>query len=121
MVSMVIIILASILLGSFGQISLKHGMNKIDVIGIRQILINVFKVFKNPFIIMGIFFYATSSLMWLFAMTRLDISFMYPLVSLSYLFTTIFAIMFLNEKVKSKRWVGLTLIILGAVLMMFGA
>ena len=118
---MILILLVSILIGSFGQVSLKHGMNKLKVIGIREVVRNIFRVFTNPFILMGILFYAASSIMWLFAMTRLDISFMYPLVSLSYLFTTVFAILFLNEKVGAKRWAGLTLIIMGALMMMFGA
>ncbi|MCX6707252.1 MAG: EamA family transporter, partial [Candidatus Woesearchaeota archaeon] len=108
-------------IGSFGQVSLKHGMNRLKVIGMMQVLKSIFKVFTNPFIIMGVLLYAVSSVIWLFSMTRLDISFMYPLVSLSYLFTTIFAILFLNEKVSAKRWAGLTLIIIGAVMMMFGA
>lgn len=116
----ILITLVSILIGAFGQISLKHGMNRIKIIGMTQVLKNIFTVFMNPFIIIGVFLYASSSLIWLFAMTRLDISFMYPLVSLSYLFTTIFAIIFLKERVRARRWAGLTLIIIGAVMMMFG-
>ena len=116
----VIIVLVSILLGAFGQISLKQGLNKVKIIGARKILLNFFKVFTNLFIILGIFLYAVSSLLWLFSMTRLDISFMYPLVSLSYLITTIFAIIFLKERVKIKRWAGLGLIIAGSFFIMLG-
>jgi uncharacterized membrane protein len=42
------------------------------------------------------------------------------LISLSYLFTTIIAIIFLNERVNIIRWAGLSLIIIGSVLIMAG-
>ncbi|MBU0535327.1 MAG: hypothetical protein KKE20_00010 [Nanoarchaeota archaeon] len=114
------IVLMSIFIGSFGQIFLKLGMNKNKIIGARQVIKNIFKVFTNKYIIIGIGFYGFSSILWLFSMTRLDISFMYPLVSLSYLITTVFAIIFLKEKVIIIRWAGLGLIILGSLSIMIG-
>lgn len=117
--NVLIFVIISVFMGSFGQISLKHGMNQVKVIGMHEILKNLFKVFLNFFILFGIALYALSSILWLFSMTKLDISFMYPLVSLSYLITAIFAIIFLKEKVIMKRWIGLILIIAGSFFIMF--
>lgn len=116
----IIFVLVAVLIGAVGQIALKKGMNRLKTIGTREIVKNLFNVFSNRFIIIGVLLYVLSSLLWLFSMTRLDISFMYPLVSLSYFITTIFAIIFLNEKVRAKRWAGLGLIIIGSFFIMFG-
>ena len=116
----IIVVLVAVLLGAIGQIVLKRGMNQVKVVGTREVVHNLFKVFTNMFIIGGLCSYVLSSILWLYSMTRFDISFMYPLISLSYLITTIFAIIFLKEKVHSKRWLGLTLIIVGSFLIMAG-
>ncbi|HLC99123.1 MAG TPA: SMR family transporter [Candidatus Nanoarchaeia archaeon] len=115
-----IIVLASILIGSLGQIALKYGMIRTKIVGTREIVKNLFKVFTNFYILLGIAIFAASSFVWLYSMTRLDISFMYPLVSIGYLFVTLFAIIFLKERVSLKRWAGLSLIIIGSLLIMVG-
>lgn len=114
------IVLVAVVLGALGQISFKNGLNKVRIVGTRQIVSNIFRVFTNAFVVSGVALYGLSSLLWLFSMTRLDISFMYPLISLSYLVTTLFAIIFLGEKVKYKRWIGLGLIIVGSFFIMAG-
>ncbi len=47
-------------------------------------------------------------------MARSDISFLWPLTGLSFVFATVAAILFLGESVSVIRWAGVVLIMLGA-------
>jgi uncharacterized membrane protein len=52
-------------------------------------------------------------------MSRSDISFLWPLTGLSFVFATLAAIAFLGERVSQVRWAGVILIVLGAVLISY--
>ena len=114
-----IIVIISVFVGAFGQIYFKKGMASTRIIGMLNTIKGAAKVFSNPAVLLGLILYAISSILWLFAMTRLDISLMYPLTSLGYFITAIFASKMLGEKVNSSRWIGISLIFLGSLLVMF--
>jgi drug/metabolite transporter (DMT)-like permease len=50
--------------------------------------------------------YALSSILWLFSLSYLEVSLMYPLLSLAYVITTSLAAAFLRENVSLIRWAG---------------
>ncbi len=52
-------------------------------------------------------------------MAKSDVSFLWPLTALSFVFATLAAIMFLHERVSSLRWAGVILIMLGAALISY--
>jgi len=47
-------------------------------------------------------------------LSKRDVSFIWPMTSLGFIFTTLAAGMFLHEKVSPARWAGVVLIALGA-------
>jgi uncharacterized membrane protein len=47
-------------------------------------------------------------------MSKSDISFLWPLTALSFVFATFAAMIFLGEHVSSARWIGIILIVIGA-------
>jgi drug/metabolite transporter (DMT)-like permease len=52
-------------------------------------------------------------------MSKSDISFLWPLTGLSFVFATVAAMWFLHEQVSSLRWLGVVLIMLGAGLISY--
>jgi uncharacterized membrane protein len=48
-------------------------------------------------------------------MAKSEISFLWPLTGLSFVFATFAAILFLGERVSAVRWTGVVLIVIGAV------
>ena len=52
----------------------------------------------------------------LLLMSKSDISFLWPMTALSFVFTTIAARIYLHEYVSSTRWAGVVLIVIGAAL-----
>lgn len=113
------LVLVCVLIGAFGQIVWKQGMSSMDKITNVEELLNfktIFNIFINRYILFGIVLYGSAFILWLAAMSTLDISFMYPLLSLAYVVTTVFAVSFLGEVVTFSRWAGIALVVIGCVL-----
>jgi len=52
-------------------------------------------------------------------MSESDISFLWPLTALSFVMTTVAALLFLGERVSSVRWAGVVFIMIGAALISY--
>lgn len=57
--------------------------------------------------------YGAGSILWFYIVKNYPFSMAYPLVSLSYVFGMIAAIVFFNESVDFMKWIGVLLIMLG--------
>ncbi len=117
MIKLLLILLVGLSFESTGVVLLKKGMTHIgDMNGITAG--EMFRVCKagatNPQILLGIFFEALFFLCLLILMSKSDISFLWPLTGLSFVFATFAAIWFLDERVSAVRWVGVVLIVIGA-------
>jgi len=117
MIKLLLILLVGLTFESTGVVLLKKGMTHIgDMNGITAG--EVLRVCKagvtNPQILLGIFFEALFFLCLLILMSKSDISFLWPLTGLSFVFATFAAIWFLDERVSAVRWIGVILIVIGA-------
>lgn len=115
----ILFIIICILCVSFGQISLKAGVSQIEVIDLSHVdSKTLFNIITNKFIFLGLMLHAIIIPLWLFILLKSDISFAYPLISLSYLFTAILALTVLNEHITIYRWVGISIIVIGSYFIM---
>jgi drug/metabolite transporter (DMT)-like permease len=117
MAKLLLILVIGLVFESAGVVLLKKGMTQIGEIKQldRTEIIRVAKAgLTNPQIISGVFFEALFFGCLLFLMSRSDISFLWPLTGLSFVFATLAAIVFLGEEVSWLRWVGVVLIMIGA-------
>jgi drug/metabolite transporter (DMT)-like permease len=110
------ILATCILLGGTTQVLFKMGMNSIGPLEELLSSKTMMMIFTNKYILAGLVMYAVSSMLWLLGLSMLDVSFMYPLLSLAYVVTTILAFMLLNEPVRTTRWIGVVLVVLGSIL-----
>ena len=80
-------VLASVAFGAVGQLTLKAGMNSIvQSYGKLQLSVDtLIHMATNPLLIVGIAIFGVSTLLWLFALAKADLSFAYPFLSLTYL------------------------------------
>ena len=60
--------------------------------------------------------YGVGSLLWLYIIKHFPFSMAYPMVSLSYVFGMIAAIVFFHEPVSITKWIGVLLIMAGCYL-----
>lgn len=114
-----ILVFICILCAAGGQTAMKSGMSQVGAIGSLRQLFNLdtlFHIFTNHRVLAGLFLYVISMFLWLGALSTLDVSFMYPLLSLAYVITAILAFVFLKESITLLRLVGILLVVGGCVL-----
>lgn len=112
------LILFDVCLNVAGQLSLKFGMNKLGNFSISvPALPSVFlRAATSPFVILGLCCYGLAFLVWLIVLSKAEVSFAYPMISLSYVFTAILAWQLLGEHVTAIRLVGIFVTCLGVVI-----
>lgn len=114
-----VLILLSVLCGITGQLTLKMGMTQVGRIGsdaLAQPLQMAFKVLTNPLVIGGLALYVLGAAFWLTVLSRVPLSFAYPVLALSYAFTPLLAWLILGENVPSLRWLGIAIICAGVII-----
>src|SRR3954465_11757784 len=122
MFKLLLILLAGLCFESAGVVLLKKGMNNIGPMqeaSAGEILRVVKAGAASPQILAGVFFEALFFLCLLVLMSKSDISFLWPLTGLSFVFATFAAIWFLGERVSTVRWAGVIFIVLGAALISY--
>jgi drug/metabolite transporter (DMT)-like permease len=117
MLKLLLILIVGLIFESAGVILLKKGMihiGEIQGISAAEILRVAKAGAVNPQILLGVFFEALFFLCLVILMSKSDISFLWPLTALSFVFATFAAIIFLGESVSFVRWIGVILIVIGA-------
>ncbi|HZL43747.1 MAG TPA: DMT family transporter [Verrucomicrobiae bacterium] len=119
MIKLLLILLVGLAFESAGVVLLKKGMTEMGdahVVSVSGVARLVKVGATNPQILLGVFFEALFFGCLLFLMSKSDISLLWPLTGLSFVFATFAAIWFLHERVSPLRWAGVVLIVLGAAL-----
>jgi len=106
-----------IILLVIGQIFLKHGMNSIKHFSFSEFFSSgILRLFRSPYLILGFMFYGISTVIWLEILTKLELSYALPILSLSYAFNFFAAWFFLGENVSLLRFIGIVVICIGVYL-----
>ncbi len=122
MVKLLLILFIGLAFESTGVVLLKKGMTELgslDRVSAAEIIRLVKVGSVNPRILLGVFFEALFFLSLLILMSKSEISFLWPLTGLSFVFATLAAMWFLHEQVSSIRWVGVIFIMIGAGLISY--
>ncbi len=108
-------VLISVLFNVSGQYSIKVGMNRFGVIEVNSAIFSVFsKLLIQPSIILGLVFYILSAFSWLIALSKLELSIAYPMLSIGYVILMFVSYFFLNESLGINKIIG-TLLIVGGI------
>lgn len=117
MVKFILILFVGLVLESTGIVFLKKGITQIgDVqkVSVSEIVRVIKAGVTNGNILLGVFFEALFFACLLILMSGNDISFLWPMTSLTFVFSTLAAMLFLHEQVSVARWIGVALIVVGA-------
>ncbi len=114
----VVYILISVLLGATGQVLLKKGMLLIGPLTLSLVEIGdiLLRLVTNPFVVLGLGTYVVSTVIWLGALSRVDLSYAYPFVSLSYVLMLLASWLLLHENLSPIRLLGTFVIVMGVFL-----
>jgi drug/metabolite transporter (DMT)-like permease len=105
-----------ILFGAVGATLMKVGagtMGAVQFNSAHEIIIFFGKLLTNFAVVGGMSLYFLSAVVWLYLLTKLDVSYVQPILALTYVLTPILAIIFLGESVPPMRWLGIAIIIFG--------
>lgn len=99
--------------GSFGAVFLKAGAGRLEL--------NVRSIATNWRLAAGIGAYLLSSVFFVLGMRRGELSVLYPLVALGYLWTVVWSRLFFGEPLTKAKFVALGLIIAGMAMLALGS
>lgn len=111
------LILIVVLTNAMSQLMLKHGMNLTGQFEFSSggIMRTLPKVLLNPYIVLGGLTMILSMGLHLMALSRVDISFAYPFLSVSYVLVLFAGYLLFGEAINASRIFGVALICLGTV------
>lgn len=113
------ILIVALIFEAVGVVLLSKGLKQIggpDSLALGDIGRLLLRGITNGPILLGVFFEAIFFAGLLMLMSESDVTFVWPLTSLSFVVTTLAAKFFLHEQVSGMRWAGVCLIMLGAAL-----
>jgi multidrug transporter EmrE-like cation transporter len=113
----IIVALMSITLTVMGQLLLKLGMKQVGQVPLGELVGKLPSLLGNAKIVMGLGIYGFSAFLWLSAISRMDLSYAYPLVSLGIVLVALASVFLLHESLDQSRIIGSVLIILGILVM----
>lgn len=110
-------VITTLLLTVYGQLILKWRILKYGSLpeDIKPKIVFLYKLFLDPYILSGFFAAFLASVLWMAAITKLELSKAYPVMSLAPALVFILSIFILNESYSHGKLAGLFLIVLGVI------
>jgi multidrug transporter EmrE-like cation transporter len=109
------LILTGVLLNAVAQLALKASVNDTGVINLdlSSLLSSAGNLAVNVWLWLGLVCYGISVVVWILALSRVDVSIAYPMLSIGYVVNAIAAWHLFDEPLGVGRMVGIGIIILG--------
>lgn len=106
-----ILVLVAAFLGALATLEIKLGVDKHSL---REVIFT-YHALK------GFLFIVISMVLYIFALSKEELSVVYPLVSTTYIWTALFSVKYLGEKMNKWKWLGLIGVVIGVVLISIGS
>ncbi len=109
------LVLAGVLLNAAAQLLLKAGTNAVgpfELAAANAVPVGM-RLALEPHILGGIACYVVSVVVWILALSRVEVSVAYPMLSIGYVVNAIAAYYLFGEAVSATRLAGIAIIILG--------
>ena len=111
------LILTGVFLNAVAQLALKQGAGRLGDLAFswNNVIPIGIQVIFNPWIFLGLFLYGVSVVLWILALSRVEVSFAYPLLSIGYILVAIAGYFLFNEPLSMSKIFGILLIIAGVI------
>jgi len=112
-------ILTGVFLNALAQLLLKAGTRAVGVIhlGMDNWFTTGLKLATQVPIIGGLTCYVISVVVWIVALSRVDVTIAYPMLSIGYVINALGAWYFLGEVVTAQRMLAIGVIVIGVILL----
>ncbi|XJZ28581.1 EamA family transporter [Bacillota bacterium Lsc_1132] len=109
-----VLILINIVCLVLGQTSWKIGLENLHLHG--NLFQKFFQFVFSPFIFLGFVLYILATVIWMYLLSKLPLSFLYPLQSVAYVLALFVGLFLFKEQIPISRWIGTGVILLGVYL-----
>jgi transporter family protein len=110
------IIVLQVLSQVLGNVWLSRGMHQvgeITTLDLNVLASIAWRILTNPWIVLGVVFLAASLLIFLVALSQLDLSYVLPMTAFGHILNAAFAFLILQEHISMTRWLGTFVIAIG--------
>jgi drug/metabolite transporter (DMT)-like permease len=105
------------MLSAIGQVCFKLGLNSLNRSGASSDPLQTIPLaLLTPGVIVGLGCYGVGTLLWLSALSRIELSQAYPFVGLGFAFTTFFGWWLFSDQLTIQRIAGIVVILIGIML-----
>ena len=111
------LILISVILICTASMLLKYGVSQIGEITLSNLGSSALKIITNIPLIIGVMMYILSSLTWMLAISRSDLSKAYPILASAYALVPVLSWIIFDDAISLFRWLGIAVVCMGVILM----
>lgn len=110
-------ILFTVFTNAAAQVMLKYGMMQLGPLSFAGVnpLVKVLQIVFSPFVFLGLCTFVISMASHLFVLSKVELSYAYPFLSLAYVAVAFLAYFLFGEEMNAARIGGIALICLGTV------
>ena len=112
----IILILVSVLLNCTAQLCIRKGMLLVGETGMSNMITNIGAMITNLWLWGAMICYALSILLWMAVLSKVEVSFAYPFLSVGYVVAAVVGYYFFGESLSVIRIVGIVIICIGVYL-----
>lgn len=111
-------ILFTVATNAAAQLMLKYGMMQLGPLSFAGVnpLIKILQIVFSPWVFLGLTTFVISMASHLFVLSKVELSFAYPFLSLAYVMVAVFAYFVFREDLNALRIAGIGLICVGTIL-----
>jgi drug/metabolite transporter (DMT)-like permease len=103
---------SSIVLGACAQVLLKRGVSRTDD---REPALGL-ALLRSPWVLGWAFCFVLATGLWLVALSRIEISYAFPLLSIGYPIVAVLSLAILKERITLSRWLAILVITIGVAI-----
>ena len=113
------LILTGVLLNAIAQLALKASVSDTGIISLdlQSLLTSAGSLASNLWLWLGLICYAISVIVWILALSRVDVSIAYPMLSIGYIVNAVAAWHLFDEPMNIGKVIGIGIIIVGVYIL----
>lgn len=114
----IVFILFTVATNAAAQLMLKHGMMQLGPLSFAGVnpLLKMLQIVFSPWVFLGLSTFVISMASHLYVLSKVELSFAYPFLSLAYVAVAVFAYFVFREDLNALRVAGIAFICIGTVL-----
>jgi len=113
------LVMTGVLLNAVAQLALKASVSDTGIISLdmQSLLTSAGSLASNLWLWLGLICYAISVVVWILALSRVDVSIAYPMLSIGYIVNAIAAWHLFDEPMNIGKVIGIGIIIVGVYIL----